>query len=135
MGWHNTGCRTISNFATTPVRITDQEDGRTITVPALTMGFNWGGTIFPWCANAAEVRTKAFLFQSVSVSTGGQMVTGRVYMYQLWPRSHPSGGDRVFSTLFAGGNPSFPGIFAGATISSYVDVEIAADFTVRALAV
>jgi hypothetical protein len=106
MGWWNTGCRFIANLTSEDIVVVDQESPGTHPWGGqlyLHAGdsVDWFGTIFPWCGNANEIKTKAFLFTRSPRSTSVR--TDLFYMFQHWP------SNIIFFTPFSGGNPSFPG--------------------------
>jgi hypothetical protein len=65
----NTGCNNIGNGLKFGINILDGEDQKlAITVPAL-QSADWRSTIFPWCVNAQEVKSKAFRVANIELGT------------------------------------------------------------------
>jgi hypothetical protein len=127
MAWHNTGCLWIYNFTNEDFAAQDLEEPSLNIYIQATSEQTWGGTIFPWCANATEIRDKAFLFRRLPRSTNEFMF----YMFQKWPAD-----DTIHWARYAGGNPNFEAAtYAGAQRSSNVNVfieSIAGDVQPRA---
>jgi len=124
VGWHNTGCLVIHNRSSDRYNVVCGEH------PWRRVAFGPGGEKsfdsekFPWCANAFEIRTKAFLFFKGALEGGTAMFS----MFQTYP------GTCIDWTPYSGGTPSFENRrFAGASGASYVDVIIQADDTPRAV--
>jgi hypothetical protein len=119
MGW-KTECWDISNNTASGFFVVDGEDPNiTLTIPAnLTRSF--GGTIIPWCANAQEVRSKAFRF-----FRGG---AAAFYVYQVDPN--------IICTsrfVFGGTPPVFPGpTLVGGVSRVYITIDASGSPTAAA---
>lgn len=117
MAGNNAGCLVISNETTDPFFVLDGENASlNLYIPPMSAS-SFGGTIFPWCNNASEVKFKAFRFFRRGV--------GAFYMFYTASDFAPQW------TPYNGGSPSFEQRQRAGPSGSYVDVFIQPDGTPR----